>query len=211
MNGARVVVTGMGAMSALGAGVGAIVGAMREGRDGISKLTRIDVRALAPLDLAGWLREPWERGEPADLAAWTRAAAREAWEDAGGAALGERPERIAIVAGTTLGEKGEIHCVADAAAEAIGARGPRWTVSTACASSANAIGLARDLLLAGDADVVLAGGAEKLIAEVFAGFAALGVLAADKCAPFGEGLGTTLGEGAGFVVLEREGERDVRP
>ncbi|MCC6873080.1 MAG: hypothetical protein IT378_02135 [Sandaracinaceae bacterium] len=217
--GARVVVTGLGALSALGRGTHAILIAMREGRDALTDMERFDVRPLHPLRLAGWLRDRWERGESDALEAWTHLAAEDAWLDAGWLDAGRLeagrasidPRRIAVVCGTTLGEAAEITRVADAAARAIGARGPRLSVSTACASSANALGLGRDLLLAGDADVVLAGGAEKLNSDIFAGFAALGVLGADKCAPFGEARGTTLGEGAGFVVLEREGEREVAP
>ncbi len=205
-----IVVTGLGATSALGAGVGAILRAMVEGRDGIHEMTRFDVSALHPVRYAGWLHEAWARGEPASLDAWARLAAREAWDDAGLAGAGVAPERIAVVSGTTLGEEGALARSADAVAEEIGARGPRWTITTACASSANAIGLARDLVSHGDADVAIAGGAEKLVIQIMAGFAALGVLGAHKCAPFGDEIGTTLGEGAGFVVLERAGARGVR-
>lgn len=206
----RIVVTGLGAVSALGTGVDAITQAMIEGRDGIREMTRFDVSPLHPVRFAGWLHEPWARDEPASLDAWARAAAREAWNDAGLDGAGIAPERIAVVSGTTLGEEGALARSADAVAEEIGARGPRWTISTACASSANAIGLARDLIESGDADVAIAGGAEKLVIQIVAGFAALGVLGAHKCAPFGEDVGTTLGEGAGFVVLERAGARNVR-
>lgn len=198
-----VVVTGLGAVSSLGTGVSAILAAMRDGTDGITTMERFDLAALHPVHLSGWIRERWARGEPADLEAWAIDAAMEAWSDAGCRDRGIPPERIAIVLGTTIGEAGSITRVTEAVGEALGARGPRITISTACSSSTNAIGLGRDLLLSGDADVVLAGGAEKLIAEIFAGFAALGVLGAEKCAPFGETVGTTLGEGAGFVVLER--------
>ena len=54
--------------------------------------------------------------------------------------------------------------------------------------------------------MVVAGGADSLLREAFAGFSALGVLSAEKCAPCSEPQGTTLGEGAGFVVLERKGD-----
>lgn len=205
-----IVVTGLGAVSALGSGVAAITDAMIGGRDGIREMTRFDMTPLHPVRYCGWLHEAWSRGEPASLDLWARTAAREAWDDAGLGAAGVAPERIAVVSGTTLGEEGALARSADAVAEEIGARGPRWTISTACASSANAIGLARDLILAGDADVAIAGGAEKLVIQIVAGFAALGVLGPHKCAPFGEDVGTTLGEGAGFVVLERAGARDVR-
>lgn len=207
-----IAVTGLGAISALGTGVPAILRAMIEGDDGIREMTRFDMTPLHPVRYAGWLHEPWARGEAASLDAWAQIAAREAWRDAGLDDAGIDPRRIAVVSGTTLGEEGALGRSADAVADAIGARGPRWTISTACASSANAIGLARDLIESGDADVAIAGGAEKLVIQIVAGFAALGVLGAHKCAPFGEDVGTTLGEGAGFVVLERFGARaSARP
>jgi 3-oxoacyl-[acyl-carrier-protein] synthase II len=61
-----------------------------------------------------------------------------------------------------------------------------------------------ELLRLGSADLVLAGGADFLSDSVFAGFHALGVLSAAKCSPFGLPMGTTLGEGAGFLLLECE-------
>ena len=114
------------------------------------------------------------------------------------------PARVAIVFGTSLATHPEgIHRLAELMGDAIGARGPKITVSTACSSSANAIGVGRDLVLEGLADVAIAGGADALTGEIFAGFHNLGLLAPDRCAPFSSPPGTTLGEGAGFLVLER--------
>jgi 3-oxoacyl-[acyl-carrier-protein] synthase II len=108
------------------------------------------------------------------------------------------------VFGTCFGDAfTDFHGVARRLAGALDLAGPIVTVSTACASSTNAIGFARDLLLRGHADVVVAGGADALLREAFAGFSALGVLSASPCAPFSEPEGTTLAEGAGFLVLER--------
>lgn len=200
----RVVVSGVGATSALGVGVAALREAIFAGRDGIAPVTRFDVSPFAPVHLGGCVREP------GSCEAWAAAAALEAWRDAEAEALGVAPERVAVVAGTTEGEEGRIPGVARAVALAVGARGPQWTVSTACTSSANAIGLGCDLLERGEADLVVAGGAERLVAEMYAGFFRLGVLAVQPCAPFGETRGTTLGEGAGFVVLERFELRERR-
>src|SRR5262249_54328647 len=61
----------------------------------------------------------------------------------------------------------------------------------------------------GIADAVIAGGSDALTEEIFAGFHNLGLLSPAKCAPFSEPPRTTLGEGAGFVVLER-GDRALR-
>lgn len=88
-------------------------------------------------------------------------------------------------------------------ADAVQTRGLHVTVSTACSSSSGAVGLARDLLVGGAADVLLAGGTDVLTPELFAAFHALGVLGNAPSAPFSLPEGMTLGEGAGFVVLER--------
>jgi 3-oxoacyl-[acyl-carrier-protein] synthase II len=77
------------------------------------------------------------------------------------------------------------------------------TVANACAGGGNAIGHAADLIRAGLADIVLAGGYEALSELVFAGFDGLQSLAPDACRPFDRGRrGLMLGEGAAFLVLE---------
>lgn len=200
-----VVIRGIGAVSALGADAGALREALFEGRHGIGEITRFDTRPFGRVRLGGCV------AEGASCVEWAVAAALEAWADAGPKSAAIPASRVAVVAGTTEGEEGDIPGIARAVAEAIGARGPQWTISTACTSSANAIGLGKDLLDRGDADLVVAGGAERLAPEMFAGFYRLGVLAEEPCAPFGEIRGTTLAEGAGFLVLERAGASDHRP
>lgn len=91
------------------------------------------------------------------------------------------------------------------------AKGPCLTYSTACSSSAHAIGQAFNLIRWGQADVVIAGGAEACISPiVFSGFCSLRVLstrhntAPSKASrPFDqERDGFVLGEGAGILILE---------
>ncbi len=83
------------------------------------------------------------------------------------------------------------------------------TLSSACSSSANAIiagALWLQEALGGDAelDAVVAGGSDGLCRLTFAGFNALGAIDPEPCRPFDRRRrGTSLGEGAGFVVLER--------
>jgi 3-oxoacyl-[acyl-carrier-protein] synthase II len=92
---------------------------------------------------------------------------------------------------------------ADVVATHFGIAGPRLTLSTACSSSANALGIALDWLRLGRADAVVAGGTESLCATVFAGFNALHALSAEPCRPFDRRRsGLSLGEGAAVVVLE---------
>jgi 3-oxoacyl-[acyl-carrier-protein] synthase II len=76
-------------------------------------------------------------------------------------------------------------------------------IGNACASGANAIGHAADLLLTGQADLVLAGGYEALSELLFLGFDCLRASSATTCRPFDENRdGLLLGEGAAFLVLE---------
>jgi 3-oxoacyl-[acyl-carrier-protein] synthase II len=76
-------------------------------------------------------------------------------------------------------------------------------VSNACASGANAIGHAADLVRGGFADIVLAGGFEALCELVYCGFDCLQSLAPDDCRPFDVNRrGLMLGEGAAFLVIE---------
>lgn len=79
------------------------------------------------------------------------------------------------------------------------------TISTACSSAANAIILGAEMLKAGDADIVVAGGAEALTRFHLNGFNSLMILDHDVCRPFDrDRAGLNLGEGAAYVVMECE-------
>jgi nodulation protein E len=85
-----------------------------------------------------------------------------------------------------------------------GIEGPAYTISTACASSAHAIGQAFWMVRSGAAPLAIAGGSE---APMFLGglkaWEALRVVSKDTCRPFSaERSGLVLGEGAGMLVLE---------
>jgi len=92
----------------------------------------------------------------------------------------------------------------------LGLRGPTLSTATACAAAAHAIGEAAEMIRAGRADVMIAGGADAPIAPgVVRAWEALRVLApiaddpARTCRPFSrDRAGIVLGEGAAIVVLE---------
>jgi 3-oxoacyl-[acyl-carrier-protein] synthase II len=92
-----------------------------------------------------------------------------------------------------------------------GLRGPCLTVSTACASGATAIAEGVELLRRGAADLVLAGGADALVTySALVGFLRLDVMSRNVAAPHLASRpfdvdrdGFVIGEGAGFVVLQR--------
>jgi 3-oxoacyl-[acyl-carrier-protein] synthase II len=91
-----------------------------------------------------------------------------------------------------------------------GLRGPNFAVTSACASSTNAIGVAIDLIRAGKADVVLTGGSEAVISEAgVGGFNAMKALSERNDSPETASRpydkdrdGFVMGEGAGALVLE---------
>ncbi|MFD5814273.1 beta-ketoacyl-[acyl-carrier-protein] synthase family protein [Streptomyces sp. NPDC127038] len=99
----------------------------------------------------------------------------------------------------------------------IGAKGPNFTVSSACASGGNAIGVARGMLLGGMCDVVLAGGSESWSRMSAVCFSQLGALSRRTgrpslaSRPFDRDRdGFVLGEGAAVLVLERLGRARAR-
>ena len=79
------------------------------------------------------------------------------------------------------------------------------TVSTACSSAANAIILGADMIKAGEADIVVAGGSESLSKFHLNGFNSLMILDKERCRPFDASrAGLNLGEGAAYLVMESE-------
>ena len=164
-------------------------------------------------------------------------AAREALADSGLALEREDPYRVAVVIGAGMGGMviGEeeftklyrtlrpsrvhpnfipmltLNSASGAIANAVGAKGPNLTISTACSSGAHAIGQALGLIRAGQADVVIAGGADASITPVsFAGFCSLRALSTSfndtperASRPFDRGRdGFVMGEGSGVLVVE---------
>lgn len=79
------------------------------------------------------------------------------------------------------------------------------TISTACSAAANAIIVGAEMIKAGEADIVVAGGSEALTRFHLNGFNSLMILDKEPCRPFdATRAGLNLGEGAAFVVLESE-------
>jgi len=164
------------------------------------------------------------------------AAASEAWKDAGLAGARHDPARSGVVIGTGVGDMVEtfhqtrtyltrgvrgVHplyvtkVMTNAASAVIsvefGLGGPSFSVSSACASGGNALGLALRLLQAGDADLMLAGGVEECFSCVInpAAFDAIRALSRRNAEPEKASRpfdrlrdGFVLGEGAAVLVLE---------
>ena len=86
----------------------------------------------------------------------------------------------------------------------LGLSGPAFVVSTACAATSKVFASAARMIAAGICDAAIVGGADTLCATTLFGFHALGVMAAGPCRPFDAARnGISIGEAAGFVLLER--------
>ncbi len=164
-------------------------------------------------------------------------AAKEALADSGLQMGRENPHRVGVIVGAGMGGMvmGEreitqlyqqqkphrvhpnfipvitLNSASGIVAMAYGAKGPNLTISTACSSSAHALGQALHCIREGRADVVIVVGADASITPlVFAGFCSLRALSSkyndqpDKASrPFDRGRdGFVMGEGAGALILE---------
>jgi 3-oxoacyl-[acyl-carrier-protein] synthase II len=233
-----VAVTGLGALTPLGPDVAALEEGLLSGRSGVRLLHEPEFAAL-PARLAATvdLTDRIDRVQARSLDRVQQVAlvaAREAWADAGSPQV--EPERLAVVIGsgiggalTILGQHDVLrehgprrvspHLVpmlmpngpAAAVGLELGARGGVHCPVSACASGAEAIALALELLRSGRADVVVAGGAEACVHPLpLAGFAQMRALSTrhdspeQASRPYDKGRdGFVLGEGAGVLVLER--------
>ncbi len=92
-------------------------------------------------------------------------------------------------------------------AEALALDGPCVTVSTACSSSAKVFAYAERLIRLGLADAAVVGGVDTLCGSVLFGFHSLALTSGAPCRPFDVARnGISIGEAAGFALLERDGE-----
>jgi 3-oxoacyl-[acyl-carrier-protein] synthase II len=235
----RVVVTGLGATTPLGGDVASTWDAMLEGRSGARALTE-DWAAELPARIAAPAAvEPATLIDRVQVRRLDRCeqfalvAAREAWADAGSPQV--PPERLGVVVSSGIGGIASTIAAYDTLRDRgwqrvspftvpmlmpngsagwigieLGARAGVHTTVSACASGAEAIGYAIDMIRSGRADVVLAGGTEAAIMQLnIAAFAAMRALSTRNdeperaSRPFDRGRdGFVLGEGAGMVVLE---------
>ena len=89
-------------------------------------------------------------------------------------------------------------------AHALGLAGPNLTIATACSSSAKVFASAERLLRLGLTDAAIVGGVDTLCDSVLFGFNSLELVSNEECRPFDvHRRGLSLGEAAGFAILER--------
>ena len=230
----RVAITGIGIVSPFGRGKEAALDALRNARSGIRTITSIDASSLQ-CRMAGEVPADAHEGQHRGHDRFTRfalIAAEEASAQAGD--LGVNPLRLGVLLGTGLGgcetldnsyrrfygERSRIppmsipltmyNAASSAVSAKLGAKGLAYSVVSACASSAHAIGLAAQAIRAGQADAVIAGGSDApLTPGIISAWESLRVLAIDNehpteaCRPFSaDRKGLVLAEGAAVFVLE---------
>ena len=235
----RVVVTGLGATTPLGADVDSTWAALIAGKSGVRLLTE-EWRELLPVHFAARVHtEPADQMERVEMRRLDRSeqfalvASREAWKDAGSPDVDK--ERLGVVIASGIGgvitlldqydnlrEKGargvSPHTVpmlmpngpaANVGLELQAKAGVHTPVS-ACASGAEAIGYALEMIRTNRADIIVSGGVEAAIHQLpMAGFAAMKALSTRNDAPERASRpydrdrdGFVLGEGGGILILE---------
>lgn len=222
-NDCRCVVTGLGVICAIGNNVEETWKNALASVSGIHKTTSVDtdkcyadLAAEVHCDTLDEVEAPEEKDRVSKLCI---KAANEALQDAG---LGRFADdaRVSVIIGSCVGgvlsvehyhqngkdandiPKMPIASIASQVAEMCGAGGIVTNVANACAAGTISIALACDLIRAGRADVVVAGGADSFAAVPYSGFLSLHALDENGCSPFNHCNGITLGEGAGIVIVE---------
>ena len=223
----KVVITGIGVVSALGLGVKANGVALMQGISGIREARYLPTEHREfPVGEVQLSNEELRRMlELSDGRLYSRthlfgaAALREALSMSN---LLEH-KGLALISGTTVGgmdvtedlfpnplpkEQPDIHdCGASTndIADSCGDFDYTSTVSTACSSAMNALIMGKLLIENGERDIVVAGGAEALSKFHLNGFKSLMILDRERCRPFDQTrAGLNLGEGAAYLVLESE-------
>jgi 3-oxoacyl-[acyl-carrier-protein] synthase II len=234
----RVLVTGLGVVSPYGRGRHPFWAGLAAGRCAIGPLTLFDTegfraRIAAEVPSGTALPEASRRRARADR--FALAAADEAVLDAGLSRAELRPAAVVVggIGGGMLEAeawfwrrerdgvddpalRGALRSVlpfahADVVARRFGTTGPKETVVLACSSGGAALGLAAELISTGAAPLALAGGVDAMTRICFMGFNALKLLDPEPCRPFArDRRGMSLGEGAGFAVLEAEAHARAR-
>lgn len=238
----RVVVTGLGMLTGLGASVESTWQGIKAGQSGIRTVTDFDCSNLTT-QFAGQVPDfivddymPAKEARRIDgFIQYGLAAGCQAMKDSGLEITEANCDRVGVVLGSGIGglntitsthtnllEGGPrkvspffvpgsiVNMAAGMLAIRFGLKGPNIAIATACTTGTHSIGMAARMIAYGDADVMLAGGAEKAVSLLgMAGFGAARALStrnddpAAASRPFDRDRdGFVMGDGAGVVMLE---------
>jgi 3-oxoacyl-[acyl-carrier-protein] synthase II len=227
----RVVITGVGAISAVGIGKENFWNGLLAGRNGVSEIESFDTRSYRT-HRGGEVKDfrPIPGTEKIGRCSqFAVHAAREALGDAAIDWTAIPPFRTGLSLGTTMWESPSVELIGDlmvksefdsrrrqlvpaavpdtvpaSVARALGIRGPVNLITTACAAGNYALSHAAMLLRTGSVDIMLAGGSDPISRIAYTGFSSMMAIAPERCQPFDRNRkGMIPGEGCAVLVLER--------
>jgi 3-oxoacyl-[acyl-carrier-protein] synthase-1 len=121
------------------------------------------------------------------------------------------PQTGALPADFRYAETQNSFSLADFVQRYLGLRGPAFVVSSACSSSAKVFANAARMMAAGVCDAAVVGGVDTLCLTTLYGFSSLGLVSRAPCRPSDvDRDGISIGEGAGFALLEKAAEKPGR-
>lgn len=223
-------VTGLGIICAIGNDAAQVLDSLQNGRTGIGSMKYLQSKhsdlPVGEVKLSDeQMKEILGIDDPAPVSRTSLMGAialKQAIKDAGLTDM--KGKRVALISGTTVGcmdltEKSiemigngnECGRSTEEIAALAGLEGVETcTISTACSSALNSIILGSEMLKRDEVDIVIAGGSEGLSRFHLNGFNTLMILDKENCRPFDSTrAGLNLGEGAAFVVLEKDSERSL--
>lgn len=234
----RVVITGMGVVSALGFGKEEFWTNISQGKSGKKQVKSFNIskyktQYAVEIDRMRLEREFTNSEEDISIK-MSKIAVREALADSKLDLQEINPDNVGMVLGTSLGGltnglefyksyinklpyKNEwisgvpTQNVVNKLMGEYQLGGPATVIVTACASGANSISYGYDLIKSGSADVVITGGVDPVCEISYSGFNALRSMAEEECRPFdAERDGILLGEGAAILILENLKQAQAR-
>ncbi|MDR2805236.1 MAG: beta-ketoacyl-[acyl-carrier-protein] synthase family protein [Dysgonamonadaceae bacterium] len=238
----KILIRGMGIVSAIGNNVAETLQSLRESRSGIDFVRYLKTAhtefpvgevKLTNEEIMRLLNIP-ENRPTTRTSLMGMLAVQEALRNCGIDSQSAETKRITLISGTTVGgmDKSEqfyldfienntknayisthdCGACTEMIADYFGIFSQVYTISTACSSAANAILLGAEMLKNGRADIVVAGGAESITKFHLNGFNTLMILDKECCRSFdATRAGLNLGEGAAYVVMQRENNMQTKP
>ncbi|MES9903293.1 MAG: beta-ketoacyl-[acyl-carrier-protein] synthase family protein [Sedimenticola sp.] len=104
----------------------------------------------------------------------------------------------------------DLNSLVDYVKKRLDVRGPAFTISTACSSSAKVFCEAERFISAGLCDAAVVGGVDSLCYNTLFGFNSLQLISEERCRPFdAERKGISIGEAGGFMILEKQAHSGV--
>ncbi|SFR57310.1 beta-ketoacyl-[acyl-carrier-protein] synthase family protein [Anaeromicropila populeti] len=202
-------ISGMGVITCLGNTTEQIWDALSHNKSGIQEVDLYDV-SEARSKMAGQIKEPYSKDGYNRMKEFSKIAIYNAIQDAGLTKKEINENKSILVIGTSLGHMFQNDSKAvmldDYVPEVLkelDLKIPYISVSTACSSGTDAISMGADFLEFNEFEIVICGGVDVLDIYKTMGHSSLQTLAPSQCIPFSHmEHGTTLGEGAAFIVLQ---------